>query len=70
MEAAPGEAFLNKLARIVDFKEGLPWPRGRLQLCGMHSAISATYFTSEAGQGILTVRFAYRNDVIRILGAG
>lgn len=36
-----------------------------------HSSTEKRHFCfGEVGQGILTVRFTYRNDVIRIFGAG
>ncbi len=36
-----------------------------------HSSTEERHFCfGEVGQGILTVRFTYRNDVIRIFGAG
>lgn len=46
-------------------------PRRVIAVDTTHSAAEARYFCfGQVGDGILTVRFTHRNDVIRIIGAG
>jgi uncharacterized protein len=64
----------NRLKRGVSFtmvQFAFADPRRVIALDTTHSTDEERYFCfGEMGGGILTVRFTYRSNVIRILGAG